>query len=226
MSCAGAPAARRARGSALRSRRRCRRRSAGRRTRASSRRAASALRRRCGRCTSRRRRAVSIASSWTQANSTWFTRRCRSKLSRLYSNSQRSTRHQQAPLDEEDRSGAGAAAMRLVAHRRVEPPGVGIAEQLGQEQGVSDRVRSVAARSSASTSAKSAGIVEAPARRRAASSSLRSRSRTRPCSSVITASTESRAHRSKSSRRRPGPGRWRWPRRPRGSSASGGSTTL
>src|SRR5262245_30182846 len=33
--------------------------------------------------------AFSIASSWMQANSTWLTRRCRSKLSRLYSNSHR-----------------------------------------------------------------------------------------------------------------------------------------
>ena len=35
--------------------------------------------------TSFRSRVVSIASSCTQANSTWFTRRCRSKLSRLNS---------------------------------------------------------------------------------------------------------------------------------------------
>jgi hypothetical protein len=32
-----------------------------------------------------------MASSWTQAKSTWLTRRCRSKLLRLYSNSQRTT---------------------------------------------------------------------------------------------------------------------------------------
>src|SRR5207247_947178 len=31
---------------------------------------------------SRRSRVVSIANSWTQANSTWLIRRCRSKLSR------------------------------------------------------------------------------------------------------------------------------------------------
>src|SRR5262245_50615381 len=34
---------------------------------------------------SRRSRVSSIASSWTQANSTWLMRRCRSKLSRLNS---------------------------------------------------------------------------------------------------------------------------------------------
>src|SRR6185436_12919305 len=37
----------------------------------------------------RRSRAFSAANSWTQANITRLTRRCRSKLSRLYSNSQR-----------------------------------------------------------------------------------------------------------------------------------------
>jgi hypothetical protein len=41
------------------------------------------------RCNSCRSRAVSTASSCTTANSTWLTRRCRSKLSRLYSKNHR-----------------------------------------------------------------------------------------------------------------------------------------
>ena len=110
-------------------------------------------------------------------------------------------RHQHAALDEDDERRRRRRAVRLVAHRRLEAPGVRIAEQLRAGAGRRASPTSVAAWSSASTSAKSARIVEGAASAPWRSSCSRSRSRTRPCSSAITASTATPSrHRSNSSR--------------------------
>ena len=103
--------------------------------------------------------AFSMASSCTQANSTSFTRRCRSKLSRLYSNSQRSIGIITRRLTKMKSDADAGAAMRLVAHRRLQPPGLAIAEQLRKQQGfaVAGAVADCRRRS---TSAKSPGSLK------------------------------------------------------------------
>ncbi len=83
---------------------------------------------------SRRSRAVSSASSCTHANSTWLVRRWRSKLSRLYSYNQRKTGMRMWRLRKNQHRGRTSGAMRLVAHRCGEPPGIGFAEQFGEDE--------------------------------------------------------------------------------------------
>ena len=116
-------------------------------------------------------------------------------------------RHQQAPLDEDGSATRRLPAMRLVAHRRLEPPGGRIAEQLRQQQrgraGFGRRASSARPRRRAPGLRRRRGAVA----QRAAAAGARAPAPAAPSSPRRRTTLTGHQFVAHAAR---GPGRWRW----------------